>query len=125
LLPEIQSDDDTLRSILTSIADEPSSLKNAGGWLLERVTRLKLGHTRSAGLALFESLEMLSLGIAGKRSLWKVLQIVEKDDSRLRRYDFERLLQRAEDQLRIVEQHRLPLAQRVFGSENLKSVSEK
>jgi hypothetical protein len=114
LLPDIQSDDNTLRSMIGAIGEEPSSIKNAGGWLLEKLTRLKLGHTRSADLDMFESLEMLSLGIAGKRSLWKALQIVSREDVRLREYDFETLLRRADDQFQAVEQERLRLASHVF-----------
>ena len=114
LLPEIQSDDDTLRNILGAIAEKPSPIKNAGGWLLEKLARLKLGHTRSVGLETHESLEMLSLGIVGKRSLWKALQVVSTIDIRLREYDFDALLHRADEQFEAVEQERLRLAAEVF-----------
>jgi hypothetical protein len=114
LLPEIQADDKTLRSIAKAIDAEPDGIKNAGGWLLEKVARLKLGHTKSAGFEFFESLEMLSLGIAGKQSLWKALRIASNEDHRLREYDFDLLLRRAEDQFELVEQERLRLVPRVF-----------
>jgi hypothetical protein len=118
LLPEIQADDNTLRSIIEGISEDPSAIKNAGGWLFEKLTRLKLGHTRSVGLDLFESIEMLSLGIAGKRSLWKALQVVARADRRLGKFDFESLLHRADDQFQLVEQERLQLASRVFATSN-------
>jgi hypothetical protein len=114
VLPEIQSDDVTLRRIIAAIAEEPSSIKNAGGWLLEKMARLKLGHTRSAGLGMFESMEMLSLGIAGKCSLWKALQVISPSDSRLREFDFIELLHRAENQFDTIERERLRLALRVL-----------
>jgi hypothetical protein len=117
LLPDIESDDNTLRSILEAIDEEPSGIKNAGGWLLEKLTRLKLGHARSPGLDLFEALEMLSLGIAGKRSLWKALQVISKEDIRLGKFDFNTLLHRADEQYQAVEQERLRLARQVFVSE--------
>jgi len=116
LLAEIQADNETLRSMIQAISEEPSTFKNAGGWLLEKLSRLKLGHTKSAGLELFESLEMLSLGIAGKRSLWMALKTISNENPPLRAYDFENLLQRAEKQYEGVEQKRLHVAQRVFGS---------
>ena len=125
LLPEIQTDDNTLRSIIEAIGEDPSAIKNAGGWLLEKLTRLKLGHTRSAGLELFEALEMLSLGIAGKRSLWKALQVVSKADGRLNRFDFGTLLHRADDQFQSVEEERLRLAARVFARSNEPQNAEK
>ena len=118
LLPEIQADDNTLRSITEAIGEDPSAIKNAGGWLLEKLTRLKLGHTRSAGLELFEALEMLSVGIAGKRSLWKALQVVSKEDGRLNRFDFVTLLHRADDQFQSVEEERLRIAARVLVRRN-------
>lgn len=125
LLPEIQTDDETLRSVIEAIGEDPSAIKNAGGWLLEKLTRLKLGHTRSAGLELFEALEMLSVGIAGKRSLWKALQIVSKEDRRLNRFDFGTLLHRADDQFQSVEEERLRLAARVFARSNEPQKAEK
>ena len=116
LLPDIQSDDNTLRSIVEAIDEEPSGIRNAGGWLLEKMARLKLGHTKTEGFELFESLEMLSVGIIGKRSLWKALQIVSKEDSRLLKFDFDTLLHRADDQFQSVEEERLRLVPRVFVS---------
>ena len=114
LLPDIKSDDNTLRSIVRTIDEEPSGIKNAGGWLLEKMARLKLGHTKTEGFELFESLELLSVGIVGKRSLWKALQILSKEDSRLRKFDFDTLLHRADDQFQAVEEERLRLVPRVF-----------
>jgi hypothetical protein len=75
LLPEIQADDLVLSRIAEKIASSPSAIKRLGGWLLEKAARLKLGHTGSAGFELFESLELLALGIQGKASLWKALQV--------------------------------------------------
>jgi hypothetical protein len=42
LLPEIQEDDDTLRSINEKIGGNSSKAKMAAGWLLEKAARLKL-----------------------------------------------------------------------------------
>jgi len=109
LLPEIRSDEDKLRRILAAVGEQASSAKNAGGWLLEKLARVKLEHTRSRGLEMIESLEVLSLGIAGKRSLWRALDVLSAADSRLSRFDFANLLNRAEDQLQIVENERISL----------------
>ena len=65
LLPEIQADDGVLTCIAEKIGSGPSSIKQMGGWFLEKAARLKLGHTGSAGFELFESLELLALGIQG------------------------------------------------------------
>lgn len=114
LLPEIQADDLTLRHIAEKIGSRPGAVKQAGGWLLEKATRLKLGHTGSTGFALFESLELLALGIYGKLSLWKALQAASASDPRLREYDFESLIRRARQQYDDVESQRLHLARTVL-----------
>jgi hypothetical protein len=114
LLPEIQADNLVLRGIAEKIASSPSTIKQLGGWLLEKATRLKLGHTDSASFDLFESLELLALGIQGKASLWKAVQVASEADDRLREYDFESPIRRALDQYSVVEKRRLTLAEAVF-----------
>lgn len=49
LLPEVRADDENLRSISAKLGSSPSVVKQAGGWLIEKASRLKLGHTASAG----------------------------------------------------------------------------
>jgi hypothetical protein len=114
LLPEIQADDLVLRRIAEKIGGGPSSIKQLGGWFLEKAARLKLGHTGSASFELFESLELLALGIQGKASLWRALQVASRSDGRLREYDLESLIRRALDQYGIVEDRRLKLSESVF-----------
>jgi hypothetical protein len=74
LLPEIQADDAKLRSIAETIGPGPSAIKQAGGWLLEKLARFKLGHTGSSNFEMFESLELLAVGIHGKQCLWRALK---------------------------------------------------
>ena len=114
LLPEIETDDRTLRTIAEKIGSGPNAAKQIGGWLLEKVARIKLGHTGSTNFAMFESLELLVLGIHGKLCLWKALRAASKLDSRLREYDFERLISSAEQQYDKVEDQRLNLARTVL-----------
>ena len=114
LLPEIQEDDNTLISITQKVGGSSSKMKMAGGWLLEKAARLKLGHTGSADFEMFESLELLALGIHGKLCLWKALQAASKKDSRLREYRFDELISRAQRQYDSVEDKRLGLAQAVL-----------
>jgi hypothetical protein len=63
---------------------------------------------------MFESLEILALGIYGKLCLWKALKSAAGFDSRLRKYDFEELINRAQRQYEKVESERLQLAQTVL-----------
>src|ERR1700758_5003052 len=103
LLPEIESDDGTLRSIVGEIESSPSAVKQAGGWILEKLARLKLGHTGSTDFRLFEALELLAVGIQGKLCLWKALDAACGSDPRFRRRDFKELSNRAEKQYEQVE----------------------
>jgi len=114
LLPEIQADERMLRHIAEKIGPGPNPVKQVGGWILEKAARLKLGHTGSTSFELFESLELLALGIWGKLSLWKALQAASSSDARLREYDFESLIRRAQQQYDDVESKRLNLAQTVL-----------
>jgi hypothetical protein len=118
LLPEIQADHEILRSLSERTSSGPSVTKQAGGWLIEKLARLKLGHAGSTNFEMFESLELLVLGIHGKLCLWKALQAASKLDSRLREYNFEELVNRAQLQYDKVESERLKLAQTVLPSTN-------
>jgi hypothetical protein len=114
LLPEIQADDQTLRHIAEKIGSGPSGIKQVGGWLVEKAARLKLGHTGSKSFELFQSMELLALGIQGKLSLWKALRTALGQDARLRGYDFDSLIVRAQEQYDKAEGQRLKLAQTVL-----------
>jgi hypothetical protein len=114
LLPEIEADDRTLRTIAEKIDAGTGVAKQVGGWLLEKVSRLKLGHTGSTDFEMFESLELLALGIHGKLCLWKALQAASRRDPRLREYNFAEFIGRAEQQYNKVESQRLDLAQIVL-----------
>src|ERR1700761_6548809 len=110
LLPQVAKDDDTLRSILSSVGGTPSTSKQACGWLFEKLSRIKLGHAGSADFTLFESVELLTLGILGKLSLWKALEAVSAKDPALASWDFHELATRAQRQFERVESERLRLA---------------
>jgi hypothetical protein len=114
LLPEIQADDQTLRHIAEKTGSGPGGIKQVGGWLLETAARLKLGQTGSRSFELFQSMELLALGVQGKLSLWKALRAALGQDARLRGYDFDSLIVRAQEQYDKVESQRLKLAQSVL-----------
>jgi hypothetical protein len=110
LLPEIEADDQTLRHIAEGIGPGPNAMKTVGGWLVEKASRIKLGHSGSTTFELFESLELLALGIQGKLSLWTALQAASVTDARLQKHDFETLQRRAQEQYAAVESQRIKLA---------------
>lgn len=117
LLPSIEEDHSTLQSIAAGIGvHDGAPAKQAGGWLLEKASRVKLGHAGSSRFEMFESFELLALGVHGKIGLWKALQAAAERDARLRDWDFERLAARATNQFQAVENRRLHLAREVLPS---------
>jgi hypothetical protein len=114
ILAEVEAD----RSVLARLTDEAGGsaggVKEWGAWLAEKVSRLKLKHGSADGLATFEALEFLVLGIHGKRALWRALAVIASFDSRLQGIDFAELIARAESQHARVEEQRLAYAQTIF-----------
>jgi hypothetical protein len=109
LLPEVEQDQQTLQQLADSTGSGGNVLKEFTAWLSEKVSRFKLGQGAAEEFGTFEALEFLALGVLGKVSLWRALQVAAKEDPRLRHLDFERLIARAEAQHAEVEQKRLAL----------------
>jgi hypothetical protein len=109
LLPEVEDDRRTLERIARSL-DAGSMLKEAGAWLAEKVSRLKLHRDAKGVLGTFEALEAMSLGVLGKRALWKALAVAARTDRRLAGIDFEALAASAERQHALLEDERLRAA---------------
>lgn len=112
LRADIAADRQELETLMGGLQITESRTRKASAWLAEKVTELKLRLDDPAGgdLRLFESLEALSLGIEGKKSLWLALSTVAKATPELRLVDYERLIQRAEEQRSRVEAMRLDTA---------------
>ena len=114
LLAEIEEDRATLQEILGLLEATPSTIKRAGAVGAELLTslrhRLPVLGAGSSKVALLEDLEVLSLGIEGKRLLWAALGAASSADARLRGFDFEDLQARARSQRERLEPFRLQLA---------------
>lgn len=110
LAREIEVDRRTLEQIAERVDTQEHPLKQAAAVAAERLSRFKIDHrmTGSAALSLLLELELLYLGIEGKRLLWRTLAAVS--DARLVEFDFGRLAQRADEQMAAVEEQRLAAA---------------
>src|SRR2546430_14171941 len=75
LRADIEADQAELKRLIGDLHIDESSLRKAGAWVAEKLSRakLRLGDGDRPNLALLQSLESLSIGIAGKRSFWRVL----------------------------------------------------
>jgi len=116
LRADVEADRQTLKSLMDGLQVSQSRSRKAAGWLGEKAAELKLrlDDLGSGSLRLFESLEILSLGIEGKRSLWQALAAASEEAPHLRAADYEDLIRRAEEQRGRVEAARMAAARRAL-----------
>jgi hypothetical protein len=109
---DIAADRDELRGLMERLEISESGTRKASAWLAEKITQLKLkfDDPKGGSFRLFESLEALSLGIEGKRSLWITLMTVSAKSTSLEILDYERLRDRAQEQRDRVDKLRLEIA---------------
>lgn len=113
---DISQDRDTLEELMRQLELERHQIKEAAGWMLEKLSRLRLNPalTGSAELTRMLEAEALSLGIEGKLSMWLALKEAAAGDPRLAAADYDRLIERARGQRRALEPHRLAAATASF-----------
>lgn len=109
---DVEADREELRVLMERLEVSESTSRKASAWLTEKFTQLKLrlDDPTHGDLRLFESLEALSLGIEGKKSLWLALAAAAEISPFLRIADYDRLKQRAEEQRSRLETKRLEVA---------------
>ena len=115
---DIEADRQELEAFMAQLGIAVSTPRKATGWLVEKLSELKL-HLDDAGdgaLRRLEALETISLGIAGKEALWHALAAVAEEAPELNALDYARLARRAETQRGVVERLRLRAAQGAFGA---------
>ena len=112
----VDADLDTLEDVMRRLDIEHDPVRAAGGWLGEKLTRVRLSDvvTGSIHLSHLLELETIALGIHGKRGMWEVLARVAGDDPRLEGIDFDELVERANRQQEDVQQHRRAMADAAF-----------
>jgi hypothetical protein len=113
LRSEIEADKSALEGVLTKLETQPSVIKEASAWLTQKVGRIKL-QLNSDPFSIFESLEVLSLGILGKLALWNALKRLPVDHDAKGGLDFSNLINRATQQHAKVEERRIAYAERVL-----------
>lgn len=113
---EIDEDREILRAIMRRREVEPDRAKLAGGWIGEKLGRLKLNGrlTGYSPLSRLVELEGLHTGIAGKLSLWQSLRAAIGEH--LASFDLDDLIVRAERQLEELTEHRAGAAREALSS---------
>jgi hypothetical protein len=115
---DIEADRQELEAFMARLGIAASTPRKATGWLVEKLSELKL-HLDDAGdgaLRRLEALETVSLGIAGKAALWHALAAAAEDAPVLNGLDYGRLARRAETQRDVVERLRLHAAREALGA---------
>jgi hypothetical protein len=109
LLLDIRADQRALKALARAVGVgwSPKTLLGSIGAVAVRARTSRLA-VRSERFALFEGLEVLVVGIAGKRCLWRALHTV--DHPAVRRLDLLALERRAEDQLTRADRLRVSMA---------------
>ncbi|WP_372719049.1 hypothetical protein [Novipirellula sp.] len=105
LLSEIEQDKAELEELIKQYDAMPGVVKQAVTWAGAKMTVPKFGRAMAGDFGNFQALEFLSLGILGKRALWRMLQTLS--DPELLSLDYGRLIERADSQFQQVEQWRI------------------
>ena len=115
---DISQDKEALEELMRHLEVERHPVKEAAGWMLEKVSRLRLNPALTGGPELTRLLEteVLSLGIEGKLAMWLALKEAAAGDPRLAGTHLDRLIERARGQRRTLEPHRLAAAVRSFSA---------
>jgi len=109
LKAKIESDQETLRNLLATAGLEKSTTLAVVGSLSEGASRLKLlwEGLEPGKLGMLEALDVLALGIQGKRLLWAMLAKIAPFHPEWHHHDFAALEQTAISQRDQVEERRL------------------
>lgn len=106
LARQVDEDRGVLIEMMDHLGIDRSRIKISGAWVGERLGRLKLNGqlTGYSPLSRLIELEALATGISGKRGMWENLSTC--CEAELARFDFARLIRRADKQLKGLEPHR-------------------
>ncbi|MDQ0378965.1 hypothetical protein [Amycolatopsis thermophila] len=115
---EIAEDVGTFRSIMDRLGVRQNPLKTAAAFGAERIARIKPnGRLLSySPLSRFLELEVLTMGIDGKKQLWTTLRDQAGLAERLPDVNFDALIERAAGQRALLEPHRAQAGTEAFQS---------
>jgi hypothetical protein len=117
LASQIEQDRQTLIGLIDQFGISQNPVKQAGAWVVEKISRVKFAGLTSgeAELGTFMALESLALGVAGKLSLWRALEQVADQHPALASVDLNELITRAQDQYEVLERERLAASRLALG----------
>ena len=109
IAPEIEDDRQILVDMMERMEISKNPLKQASGWLAEKASRVKFSGVGSGepDESAFMALELLTLGVEGKASMWKVLKEVQSHYQPLAAMNLDELIDRAGAQYAALERERM------------------
>jgi hypothetical protein len=110
---QVEADQQELREMMGALGVGESSVRKAGAWVGEKLSRAKLT-LEDRGVGFVQALESLVLGIKGKELLWRAILPVQESWLALKRFDLHRLLERAVVQGERMDEKRIEIAGSVF-----------
>jgi hypothetical protein len=116
---QVEEDRQALIDLMERLDVSRNPVKQATGWVAEKASRVKFSGVVSGepDHGAFMALESLTLGVAGKLSLWQALEQVKGDYPELASADLDGLIARAQAQHGKLEQQRLAAGRRALASE--------
>jgi hypothetical protein len=114
---QIEEDRATLMDLMDRMGTAKNPVKQATTWLAEKATRPMFSGLTSGGakVGTFMALESLTLGVAGKVSLWKILRDVPDHHGPLKSTNLDDLIERAEAQRTALERERIAAGRLALG----------
>ena len=100
---EVQADKRELEDIIRRLGIAESTIGQAAGWVAEKIAEARIFIDDRGALREFELLEYIAIGVHGKRALWTALQSIADDCLPLQVIDFDRLIERADEQRARIE----------------------
>jgi hypothetical protein len=112
LRTEIAEDRDELERLMCRADIAQSTARRAAAWISEKAVELKVrvDDPNGGSLRIFELIEIVALGIDGKRALWAALATAAAGVPALKGVDYSRLSERADAQRQTTEVRRLQWA---------------
>jgi hypothetical protein len=116
---EIENDRRTLLDLMERIGTQPNPVKQAAGWLAEKIAGVKFSGLLSGDpeQGAFMALESLMLGVEGKASMWRALKQVADEYPSLATTNLDELIERAESQKNTLQSALLAATKQVLHDE--------
>lgn len=114
----LQEEQVRIRKLLKRLDAAESSVKKLGGWMLEKVSRLKLNNSlfRYSDLSRVIELETLVAGLQAQSSMWRVLENCRSDDTRFLGIDFATARIKSEEMLDKMKEYHARAADVAFSA---------